>query len=140
MRYWDASALLPLLVLEADTPKRQQQFQEDSEVVTWWGSRVECESGLNRLQREDKLDPAGLEVALQGLALFAAAWVEIQATSVVQGRALRLLRVHPLRAADALQLAAALIAVNDAPQHFPLVCADSRLAEAARKEGFLVLE
>ena len=100
---------------------------------------MECASALNRHQREDKLDFAGLEVALQKLAVLADGWVEIQATSVVQGRALRVLRVHPLRAADALQLAAALVAVNDAPQHFPLVCADARLAEAARKEGFLVL-
>lgn len=51
---------------------------------------------------------------------------------------MRLLRVHPLRAADALQLAAALIAVSDAPRNFPFTCADARLAEAARKEGFAV--
>ncbi len=51
----------------------------------------------------------------------------------------RLLRLHPLRAADALQLAAAIIACEHQPESLPLVTLDQRLAEAARREGFAVL-
>jgi hypothetical protein len=50
------------------------------------------------------------------------------------------LRVHPLRAADALQLAAAFIAAERRPSSLELVTLDDRLAVAARKEGFAVIE
>jgi hypothetical protein len=53
--------------------------------------------------------------------------------------ALRLLRNHPLRAADALQLAAALIASEETPQTLEFICLDDRLALAARREGFTVI-
>ncbi|MFY9343542.1 MAG: hypothetical protein WAT39_13685 [Planctomycetota bacterium] len=54
-------------------------------------------------------------------------------------RARRLLANHPLRAADACQLAAALIACRERPDALGFVTLDSRLAEAARREGFTVL-
>ena len=57
----------------------------------------------------------------------------------VKARAKRLLGVHTLRAADALQLGAALTAASDDPLGWDLVCLDERLAEAARREGFAVL-
>ena len=139
MRYWDTSALVPLLVEEADTRRREKLLREDPEIVTWWGAPVECASALIRLEREGALDAEGLEQALAGLYRLADGWIEIQAGAAVQARALRLLRVHPLRAADALHLAAALIAVGDAPARFPFVGADARLNDAARKEGFEVL-
>jgi hypothetical protein len=50
------------------------------------------------------------------------------------------LRVHPLRAADALQLAAAYIAAERRPSSLELVILDDRLAAAARREGFVLLE
>ena len=52
----------------------------------------------------------------------------------------RLLRLHPLRTADSLQLAAALIATNHQPQKLSFVCNDARLSNAARKEGFTVID
>lgn len=57
----------------------------------------------------------------------------------VRERARRLLESHPLRAADALQLAAALIASEEEPKDLPFVTLDRRLALAAEKEGFKVL-
>ncbi len=50
------------------------------------------------------------------------------------------MRVHALRAADSLQLAAALIAANHDPATLEIVSLDARLATAARREGFKVLE
>ncbi|HSJ25022.1 MAG TPA: hypothetical protein VK929_10160 [Longimicrobiales bacterium] len=56
----------------------------------------------------------------------------------VRTTAMRLLRTHPLRAADALQLAAAL-AWAPAPAGDVFVTLDERLATAATLEGFTVL-
>ena len=141
MKYWDSSALVPLLVQEADTRKREKQLREDPQILTWWGSKVECASALNRLGREGALlGSVSLEQALNDLDMLSRSWTEIHASEKVQRRALRLLRVHPLRAADSLHLAAVLVAVDEQPAGFPFVCADERLADAASKEGFSVVE
>ena len=47
-------------------------------------------------------------------------------------------RSSALRAADALQLAAALVWAKQLPRKRLFVCFDGRLAEAAGKEGFTV--
>jgi hypothetical protein len=57
----------------------------------------------------------------------------------VRGLGRRLVRVHPLRAADALQLAAALVACEGDPSSLVMVTLDARLSEAARKEGLATL-
>jgi hypothetical protein len=49
------------------------------------------------------------------------------------------LAAHPLRAADALQLAAALVWTGEAAAGEAFVCLDERLRDAARREGFEVL-
>jgi predicted nucleic acid-binding protein len=51
----------------------------------------------------------------------------------------RLLRVHPLRAADAFQLAAAISAIEERPSSLWLVTLDRGLAQAAEREGFKVI-
>jgi len=48
--------------------------------------------------------------------------------------------VHPLRAADTLQLPAAFIAAERRPSSLEVVTLDDRLSAAAQKEGFLVIE
>jgi hypothetical protein len=47
--------------------------------------------------------------------------------------------VHPLRAADSLQLAAAIIAAEREPTTLEFVSLDDRLGEAASREGFRVV-
>ena len=138
MKYWDASALVSLLVEEADTAGRLSLLEGDPSVVTWWGSQVECASALNRLHRERAIDAVELGQRLERLRSFAATWVEISPRERVRARALRLLRMHPLRGADALQLAAALVACKEDPATLDFVCSDARLLQAARREGFAV--
>lgn len=135
MKYWDASAVVPLLVREADTARREAQLRQDAEVATWWGTRVECASALNRLARSGDMDEKELSVALRRLEMLAAAWTEVLPSDRVRARALRLLRVHALRAADALQLAACLAICADDPGAMIFLCADARLLAAAEKEG-----
>jgi predicted nucleic acid-binding protein len=139
MRYWDASAILPLLVKEEVTELRRWQLEEDPQVMTWWASRVECASALNRLLREGVLSGDECEKLLGDLGTLSSAWLEILPTHRLRQRVLRLLRLHPLRAADALQLAAAVIGSGEEPPTLPFVCGDPRLNEAARKEGFPLL-
>ncbi len=139
MRYWDSSAIISLLVAEAGSAERSSLLEEDSQAVTWWASRVECSSALNRLCREQSLDEKGLIQALGNLDAFCESCLEVLPSEEVRRRALRLLRVHPLRAADALQLAAALAAAHEAPSSLSRVTSDDQLRQAAEKEGFTVL-
>lgn len=139
MRYWDSSALVPLVVNEADPQRRQTLLRQDSLVVTWWGSLVECASTLNRLHRDGSLNSQERDQALEKLRSYAAKWLPVRPTKQVQQRAIDLLGSHPLRAADALQLAAALTARDKSPELLHVVCSDGRLSDAAGNEGFTVL-
>ena len=138
MKYGDSSALVSLLVEEADTAGRLGLLEGDPSIVTWWGSHLECASALNRLHRERAIDAVELGQRLERLRFFAATWVEVAARERVRARALRLLRIHPLRSADAMQLAAALVACKEDPATLDFVCSDARLLHAASREGFPV--
>ena len=139
MRFWDSSAILPLLVEETSTPAVLAYYESNPEIVAWWATPVECASALARLEREAKLDPAGVTLALGQLVTLQAAWHEVQPLDNVRQVAQRLLRLHPLRAADSLQLAAALLACEHRPQGWQFVCLDTRLSLAAEREGFNVV-
>ena len=136
MKFWDSSALIPLLTDELSSDSRRALLKEDPVIVAWWGSLVECEGAISRLDRniEDGIDRD--RTARNLLDHLAADWIEVSPDNQVRDRACRLLRVHPLRAADALQLAAALTAVSEQSGGIEFVCNDRRLAEAARLEGF----
>ena len=138
MRFWDSSALTPLLVDEGDSEIRERQLQDDSVVLVWYGTPAEIESALNRRKREKSMTAESAAVARQRFAQLAETWIEVQATHTVRERAMRLLRVHPLRAADAFQLAAALVACGERTRGFAFLTGDGRLREAAAAEGFSV--
>lgn len=65
-------------------------------------------------------------------------WAEVGPTTGVREQAMRLVRVHSLRAANAVQLAAAIVASDFQPISLEFVTLDTRQAEAAEKEGFRV--
>jgi len=139
LKYWDSSALVALVVDEPRSAERRATIRQDPVIVTWWGSRIECASALNRLEREHRFEGGGFDRSMDQLGLLAASWVEIEPLEQVRRRAIRLLRLHSLRAADALQLAAALTAAGEDPQRLELVSSDDRLSAAAHREGFKVL-
>jgi hypothetical protein len=109
-------------------------------MLAWWGSQVECASALARLEREALLDGKGAALAFDRLKQLTDGWHEIEPSEIVRENAVRFLRVHPLRAADALQLAAAFLAAERRPSSLEVVTLDERLADAARKEGFQLTE
>ena len=139
MIFWDSSALVALLVNEADSEQRRQQFEAESEIAVWWGTPVECESAIQRRVRDGSLSVADARLARERLADLSTSWHEVSPVAAVRTLARRLLRTHPLRAADSLQLAAAL-ALGEAGLHeFTFACSDIRLATAAETEGLYVV-
>lgn len=140
MKFWDASAIVPLLIAEVSTRRLLAMAAEDPTMLVWWGSEVECASALARLEREAAIDANGSVAAFSRLGQLKAAWYEIDPSDAVRETAARFLRVHPLRAADALQLAAAFAAAEGRPVSLELISLDDRLCMAARKEGFAVIE
>ena len=139
MRYWDTSAIVPLLVDEATSDAVKDAFEADPLVVTWWGTAVECMSVLARLEREGAMTPPEMQSASERLDALGLTWAEVQPSDQVRALASRLLRVHVLRAADALQVAAALVAAEGHPGSLTLVSLDDRLALAAEREGLRVV-
>lgn len=137
MRYWDSSLLVSLCVDEPDSDIARRLA--GAGIVTWSASAVEIASAVERRRREGSLDEAGRTAARAILAELTAGWTEITALAAVRDRALRLVATHPLRAADAMQLGAALVAVSDRPAGHEFACADARLRAAAEREGFTVL-
>ena len=101
---------------------------------------MECVSALARLERDGALDPQAAVLAFDRLKQLAAGWHEVDPSDIVRETAVRFLRVHPLRAADALQLAAAFIAAEQRPASLEMITLDERLASAGQKEGFTVID
>lgn len=139
MRFWDTSAIVPLLVAEARTAVSERLLRSDPGMFVWWATEVECASALARLERSGELGSDETRTALRRLETLRGGWNEVAPTVAVKQAASRLLRGNPVRAADALQLAAAVVASENSPASLPFVTLDDRLGEAAEREGFTTL-
>ena len=135
MRFWDSSALVPLVLAQPRSADARAALAKDKELVVWWGSAIECASAVARLHRDGHLSDKQEHTARELLAVLRQSWFEIQPGEGVREQSLRLLRFHPLREADALQLAAALEWAG--PQATGMFMTfDDRLRRAAVREGF----
>ncbi len=139
MKFWDSSALVPLYVDESDTARMRGVLQDDPVVVVWMLSSVEILSAIARLRRTS----SGLDDLLHGVRLEVlggwSQWSPVTHAEAVRRRAERLVGLHPLTSAGAMQLAAALVASGDRPETLDFVTLDKRLAMAAQMEGFRVV-
>ena len=136
MNFWDSSAIVALIV---DEPLRQgtrRILDSDPRLAVWWGTSIECVAAVARREREKRHAPEQTHGILGRLDELAAVWDEVQPDVRLRALARRLVRVHPLKAADGLQLAAALVAAEDEPGSVGFVSFDQRLNEAAAREGF----
>ena len=109
-------------------------------MLVWWGTEIECASALARIERENAGATGAIAESFAKLEKLASSWQEVQPATAVKQYSIRLLRVHSLRTADALQLAAAVLGSEQSPSALEFICLDNRLAEAARKEGFTVIQ
>jgi predicted nucleic acid-binding protein len=138
LRFWDSSAIVPLLVAEANTDAVREIAEDDPVMLVWWATQVECISAIARLERQGDLTTEATQDALERLDALVEGWNEVQPVDAARRTARRLLRVHDLRAADALQLAGAVVASEGHAASLEIVTLDHRLAEAARREGFVI--
>ena len=137
LAFWDSSALVPLCVSQIQTA-RASKIYERCQVVAWWATEVEMLSGLTRLERMGQISH---DRFLEGKRLAGDVvrdWISADSPATMAVEACALLELHPLRAADALQLAVALEACDHKPRGYVFVTADQRLADAARRSGFTV--
>lgn len=138
MNYWDASALVPLFHQETGSDLVRQWLQEDPVVATWALTRLEVASAVERAARQGVLSFDERRRALAWLDRLAEGWTEVMDLGAVRRRALGLIARHAVKAADAAQLASALLMAESAPSSFAMVCLDRRLAEAADREGIRI--
>ena len=134
--FWDSSALVPLLLPEDRSAVLTQLIADDKEVTVWWATPRECQSAVHRRHRDVPLPPASMTAATDRLRALVELADTVSPSDELRRRAARLVAVHPLRAADALQLAAALIWCEEQPHNEGFVSLDARLRDAARNEGF----
>ena len=135
MKFLDASAVVPLLLEEATSEDMRELYRRDRSLAVWWTTEVECVGAVTRIERENPEGrPAAVE-AIQRLDELAGEWIEVQPIPSLRTLARRLIRVHALRLADCLQLAAALTVTGEAGGTRDFVCLDRRLSEAAIREG-----
>jgi predicted nucleic acid-binding protein len=139
VRFWDTSALFAVVVPENETPRVRRWMVEDSGVVVWALTRVELLSAISRRRREL---PRAADRFIRARREFMDAWerwTEVSAIDLVRGHAERVVEHHPLRAADALHIGAALVACDGDPASLDFVTLDEAQAAAAEREGFRVL-
>ena len=139
MRFWDSSAVVPLVIRETASERCLSWLREDPDcIMLWCLTPVEVTGALWRKYREGSLSAEAVTAAQSRLEEISASTHEVTHMERVRSRAVRILAVHPLRAADALQLAAALVGAQEDPSRLHMVTLDSLLADAARREGFRV--
>lgn len=139
MKFWDSSAIVPLLVEERTSKACRAALRADASMLVWCFTRTEILSALHREHRADRLDAGAVRAAESRLDKLSTRWAEVDAVIETREIAERLLRMHPLRCADSLQLASALVAYDGRPKGRVFVVRDQLLATAAEREGFDVL-
>ncbi len=134
--FWDSSAIVLLCCQQANSPKARLYARDFPRLVVWWVSNIEVTSALARLRRENLISQDILDLSLSKLALLQNSWVEVLPVEQVRDLAQSLLTQHSLRAADSLQLAAALVWCKLKPKNRPFICFDDRLSSIALSLGF----
>ena len=136
MIFWDSSAVVPLLVREPASDTAAAIIEADTAMIVWWATPIECLSAIARRESDGTLSSADADAARRGIDRLGNSWNEVLPSDQVRERAGRLLRTHNLRAADALQLAAAITWARGRPRAHAIFTLDSGMADAGRKEGF----
>jgi uncharacterized protein len=139
LRLWDSWALVPLILEETSSAPVSRLLSEDDEVVVWWGTWVECAVAISRPSREGRLDEEAEEEARTVLNGLTDNWTKIRPTDELRILAALVSEGYSLKAADALQLAAALRWCEGDTRGRGFVCLDDSLRRAVSDEGFRVL-
>lgn len=133
--FWESSALVPLCVRQSITPSIASLFRV-YEIIVWWATPVEISSVLGRLLRMKQIEANDYARARKLAKNLADLWAVVQPSDSLRNRAMQLVGRYDLRAADALQLSAALAWCEDVPTGRVFLTSDEKLREAALLAGF----
>jgi len=136
--FWDASALVPLCVQQQPSPM-SDLLSKKYEMVVWWAVPVEIRGAFARLVRMGQLSSKGNVQAQVVLAELRSKWREVSPDPAVRDQAERLVDRFPLKAADALQLAAALAWRSGRSRACTFISGDAQLLNAASQLGLNAL-
>jgi predicted nucleic acid-binding protein len=139
LAFWDSSSLVPLCTEQMGTPLLQQ-LSERFDMVVWWATPVEVRSAFARELRAGFLNAAQHRQIISRLEELKDGWREIQPTEDLRQLAESMLERYALRAADALQLAAAHTWSMNRPFNKHFICGDKRLLGAAKEAGFRIID
>ena len=128
-----------MIVAESDSERVRGWLADDDHVVTWVWTRTEVSRAIERRTREGLLSRRQRRELLDRLGTLADGWDEVTDVLAVRSRAEALLARHPLRAAEAGQLGAALLVQEQLAGPLTFVCRDQRLLTAADVEGLRLL-
>src|SRR5262249_19338974 len=126
---------LSLFVRETNTSQALDWYKAYG-VVIWWATPVEIVSALARLLRVGHLSTSDWQNALKSVQSVSETWFVVPPTSALRSRAVEIVKLYDLRAADSLQLAAAFEWCEGAPQNRKFFTTDIRLLQAAKLNGF----
>lgn len=138
MSFWDSSALVPLCINEPRSIPAGRLWKRFSEKNVWWETSVEIASALARLERENKITLAQRQKAEKRLETLEKIWREIQPAVRIKQLARTFPALHGLKAADSLQLAAALVWCKEKPKNRDFVSGDEKLIKVAETIGFTI--
>ena len=133
--FWDASSVVRLCV-PGQVTKTARVTLEQFPPVIWWLTPVEVQSALVRLKRSGELSGAAHKASSARLTTIRESWRQVLPSEPVRDLATTLLATYPLKAADALQLAAALVWAKQRPRGRVFICNDVNLSRAAGQAGF----
>lgn len=136
--FWDASALVPLCVRQQPSPVVQGLVRQLG-IVVWWATPVEMRGAFERLLRTGELKASDYAAAGVRLERLRSGWRELQPSEPLRAHAESFLTLNPLKAADALQLAAAWTWCSGNAKSCTFISADTQLLEAARRLNFQIL-
>jgi predicted nucleic acid-binding protein len=128
-----------LVVAEPASDRVREWLAEDGHIITWVWTCTEIVSAVERRSREGALSRMERREVLGRFDALAGDWDEVTDILAVRSRANALLARHPLRAADAGQLGAALLVQEQSAEPLTFVCLDQRLSSAAESQGLRVL-
>jgi uncharacterized protein len=134
VKYWDSSALVPLFLAEHRTAEMLALLTEDPYVLVSFLTPIEVRSAIRRRSRYELPSTAGPLAFTDALA---SSWNVMTVYEEILQTARSVVEIHRLRAADAIQLAGALVA--SPARKISFVTNDEELKAAARAEGFPVL-
>ena len=138
--FFDTSAIVPLCVAQPTSQTARRAYRSFERQVVAWTALIEATGAIYRAVRLGGLSESDARRAVSRLAQLEKRWIEIPAIERVRDTALSVLSTYDLRAADAVQLASALVWCRDKPRNRSFACFDQRLAAVARAVGFTAVE